>query len=106
MTGGHPSGYDGATGICWQFKNPGDRARDWRCTCPAHTAKDRELAFFGRCRSGRRWFWVAARYFGEGATLNGFTDTEDDAVDAAMAAVGAFVTASRSWPGPVTATST
>ena len=88
------SGYVPEDNICWQFNNPGDRNRDrrHRRTCPACSGSysERTLAYFGRCRSGQRWFWVASRYFGEGEKATGFTDTEDAAVEAAMTAVRSF----------------
>jgi hypothetical protein len=90
------SGYDPNTGICWQFRNKGD---DRWCKCPACSAQRPEcnLAFFGRCRSGRRWFWMARdwpRTIGTEDCLDvceyGWADTEDAAMAAAMAAVREF----------------
>jgi hypothetical protein len=85
------SGYDPAAGICWQFHNTGDQS--WRCKCPVHTAKNvkREWALFGRCRSGRRWFWSAHVSFGK-HEAHGWADTEESAMAAAMAAVRSFNT--------------
>jgi hypothetical protein len=81
----YTSGYDPETGICWQFCNKGDR--HWRCKCPAHLAPDRALSlYFGRCRSGSRWFWVA-HAFGNEKESHGWTDTEELATAVAMAAV-------------------
>lgn len=85
------SGYDPATGICWQFHNKGDRDKGngWRCKCPAHTADDRTLAYFGRCQSGARWFWTAITY-GRNREAFGWEDTEPGAMAAAIAAIRDF----------------
>ena len=85
------SGYDPATGICWQFRNKGDCHLHLRCQCPAHASRfgERTLAYFGRCRSGRRWFWSAQTFACEQAA-HGFADTEAAAFDDAMAAVRGF----------------
>jgi hypothetical protein len=48
------------------------------------TAPD-ELIMWGRCRSGRRWFWAASLYQGE--ALHGWADSESQAVADAHAAV-------------------
>jgi hypothetical protein len=80
------SGYDPQARICWQFGNKGDRA--WRCKCPAHSA-DCTWASFGRCRSGSRWFWVATERIDE-STAEGWADSEEEAIEAAMAAVRSF----------------
>jgi hypothetical protein len=47
----------------------------------------RVLIFFGRCRSGRRWFWAAQLFEDCDEALYGWTDTEDEALTAARAAV-------------------
>src|SRR3954454_14128861 len=84
-----PSGFIPEDNICWQFNNPGDRER--RCQCPACSHGERALAFFGRCRSGRRWFWSAHTLFTDiNHAACSFTDTEDAAIQAAMAAVCRF----------------
>ena len=85
------SGYDPATGICWQFRNKGDCHLHLRCQCPAHASRfgERTLAYFGRCRSGRRWFWSAQTFACEQAA-HGFADTEAAAFDDAMATVRGF----------------
>jgi hypothetical protein len=86
----HISGYDPETGICWQFCNKGDTAKP-RCKCPAHSNPygERTLTWFGRCRSGSRWFWSAATFNRE-KEAEGWADTEEEAMDAAMAAVCSF----------------
>ncbi|MGC4927256.1 hypothetical protein [Streptomyces sp. DT117] len=38
---------------------------------------DTPLIFWGRCRSGRRWFWAASEY--EGDQAHGWADTRDEA---------------------------
>jgi hypothetical protein len=83
------SSYDD-TGICWQFRNKDDSARG-RCPCPAHRAgpRKRELAYFGRCRSGKKWFWLANAGLGR-HLKHGFADDEDTAIAAAMLAVREF----------------
>ena len=48
-------------------------------------ATDPPLIFWGRCRSGRRWFWTANEYGGD--QLHGWADTPDDASRQANAAV-------------------
>lgn len=47
-------------------------------------APERELAMWGRCRSGRRWFWAARWHDQEDVphVLCGFEDTEGDALAA------------------------
>jgi hypothetical protein len=82
------SGYDPATQVCWDFRNKGDRT--WRCKCPAHTANERELFYFGRCRSGKRWFWQThCLELGEAPLRKkfGWADSEELATAAAVAAV-------------------
>jgi hypothetical protein len=84
------SGYDPATQICWDFRNKGDRT--WRCKCPAHIANspERDLFYFGRCRSGQRWFWQAhCLEWGEAPPRKkfGWADSEELATAAAIAAV-------------------
>jgi hypothetical protein len=83
------SSYDPETGICWQFRNKGDRKL--RCRCPACSGRygERTPAFFGRCRSGIRWFWLAYTYDLEREAF-GWADTEELATQAAMAAVRSF----------------
>lgn len=46
---------------------------------------DPPLIFWGRCRSGRRWFWAASEY--DGDQIHGWADTPDDASRQANAAV-------------------
>lgn len=48
------------------------------------SANDPPLIFWGRCRSGRRWFWTANEYDGE--QIHGWADTPDDASRQANAA--------------------
>ena len=86
------SGYDAETNICWQFRNKGDRDLD--CKCPAHTRSlgERMLAYFGRCRSGSRWFWSANIFFEGNKEAFGLTDTEEEAMAAAMTTVCSFRT--------------
>lgn len=64
-------------GICWHDR--GDRC---------HHNDRPKLIFWGRCRSGRRWFWTA-RLVEEGTPRNehGWADTQGDAMQAARAAV-------------------
>jgi hypothetical protein len=89
MDSNRVSGFDPATGICWNFRNPGDNR--W-CKCPACTTKagDRDLISFGRCRSGRRWFWTTrnlSRSCEKAVELHGWAEAEEAAVAAGMAAV-------------------
>jgi len=69
-----------APNICWH--DDGDSQR--RCQHP--DIDDRDLITWGRCRSGARWFW-AASVFLEDASAHGWAGTEEDAVEAARAAV-------------------
>ena len=85
------SGFNPDDNICWQFGNKGDRS--WRCKCPACIGRydTRESATFGRCRSGKQWFWYAGMGYLEGARkVTGYVDTEDQAIDAAMAVIRSF----------------
>lgn len=83
------SGYDPETNICWQFGNRGDKA--WRCKCPACSVpRDQyEWALFGRCHSGKRWFWAARLSLTEDEQ-HGWADTEEAATAAAIAVVHEF----------------
>ncbi|MFJ8766668.1 hypothetical protein [Streptomyces clavifer] len=47
-------------------------------------ASDPPLIMWGRCRSGRRWFWTAREYDGDQA--HGWADTRDEAARRANAA--------------------
>jgi hypothetical protein len=68
--------------VCWH-----DRRMPWSHDC-GHT---RPLLFmYGRCRSGRRWFWTAEcwQYDDDGITSeHGWEDTEEAALKAARVAV-------------------
>jgi hypothetical protein len=92
------SGYDPGTGICWQFRNKGDR--HWRCKCPVCSGPRPERSFimFGRYRSGQRWFWKAYNFtltsdrhlqtgVWEQVEEHGFEDTEEAAWAKIQAAV-------------------
>jgi len=46
---------------------------------------DTPLIMWGRCRSGRRWFWAVPDF--DGPREHGWADTEERAVNAAEAAV-------------------
>ncbi|KAB1149241.1 hypothetical protein F7R91_05640 [Streptomyces luteolifulvus] len=48
------------------------------------TTNDPPLIFWGRCRSGRRWFWTASEY--DGDQVHGWADTPDAASSQANAA--------------------
>ena len=99
------SGYEPKTGICWSFGNKGDNSSynknsHYHCRCPACIAShlrgekrlgQYETALFGRCRSGKRWFW-SARKFSEEAVF-GWIDTEEQATAAVMDAVRSLKTA-------------
>jgi hypothetical protein len=82
------SGYDPETGICWRFFNKGDE-HSLYCKCPAHSKRygERTLAWFGRCRSGSRWFWAAGAFFDDAVSVFGWENTEELATTTAMAAV-------------------
>jgi hypothetical protein len=51
--------------------------------------KDRELAFYGRCRSGKRWFW-SAHIMMEPDHAHGWADSEAQAITEARTAVQQF----------------
>jgi hypothetical protein len=91
VTNNRTSGYDPETGICWQFGNKGDKGSIY-CKCPTHSQSygERTLAYFGRCRSGSRWFWSAATLFERQQEASGWADTEEEAMNAARAAVCGF----------------
>jgi hypothetical protein len=89
------SGYDPNTSICWRFGNKGDNY--WRHKCPGCSAEC-SLIMFGRCRSGRRWFWQAFNSTQTNVRFHqtnvwtkieehGFEDTEEAAWASACAAV-------------------
>lgn len=72
------------SGICWHDTRP-----DWRHfrSCPGREGR---LIRWGRCRSGKRWFWaiVSLRYDIEDLDQTyGWADTEDQAFADARAAV-------------------
>jgi hypothetical protein len=86
------SGYDSATQVCWNFRNKGERSLLWRCKCPACTADspERELFQFGRCHSGKSWFWIARCYLFREERFKekfGWADSEELATATATAAV-------------------
>ena len=80
------SGYDPDTRICWMFCNKGDRHCN---SCPVHSAKykQQELVIFGRCRSGSRWFWTAYTCHEPTKRVDGWVNSEAEAMAAAVAAV-------------------
>jgi hypothetical protein len=73
--------------VCWHDGRQGP----WH-TCPydQYAPGDRDVFRWGRCRSGRRWFWAAAvlRYYADGdRAAHGWSDTEPEAVTAARESV-------------------
>ena len=86
------SGFDPSTGICWQFRHPGEQAFRWKTqherTCPVCSLKfdERGSAMFGRCRSGQRWFWTGFLLHEE-ERRSGFADSEEEAIAAVRAAL-------------------
>lgn len=64
--------------ICWHEPGP------WRASC-RRLHDGAVLLAYGRCRSGRRWFWAARDW--ESQVRHGRADTEDGALAAARAAV-------------------
>jgi hypothetical protein len=66
--------------ICWH-----DDSR----RCRDHHGGD-TLLWYGRCRSGRRWFWAAEEVTGHHGppSAHGWEDSDDAALRAARAAVG------------------
>src|SRR5271165_3394503 len=76
-----PYMYD-TDGICWHATG--------RSECPIdHLKLGDKFLFYGRCKSGRRWFWTAYdfRTQGDGTKAHGWEDTEQAALDAARAAI-------------------
>jgi hypothetical protein len=67
--------------ILWM---PNDRLsteeRAWSATHP-----DPTIVWYGRCRSGKRWFWLATTFHRDGSS--GFADTEQEAYAEVRAAV-------------------
>jgi hypothetical protein len=79
------SGYDPTTQVCWQFLNKGDDRWQHKCPACALPYGKSEHFSFGRCRSGKRWFWNAFSYSKQ--ERFGWADTEELATATAMAAV-------------------
>jgi hypothetical protein len=71
-----------ATHICWHEA----REAGWRA-CGGHD--HHELLLYGRCRSGRRWFWAAERVTGLAGAPHGhgWANSEPGAYEAAREAV-------------------
>jgi hypothetical protein len=68
--------------ICWHDDRPA-----WRHNCPVPVA-DGEYIMWGRCRSGRRWFWSASTPMSDPVRCSyGWADTETAAIEAGRAAV-------------------
>ena len=97
------SGYEPKTGICWSFGNKGDNSSYNKnshyhcrpaCTTSNLHGEERqgqyESALFGRCRSGKRWFWSAQKFNKE--AVFGWADTEEQAIAAVMDAVRSLKT--------------
>jgi hypothetical protein len=78
--------YD-SNGICWH------QPCRWRDRCRIeHGDLDDKFLIYGRCKSGRRWFWMAYDYRARcddqtDAGAHGWEDTEQAANDAARAAI-------------------
>jgi hypothetical protein len=75
-----------------------DREPNWRKTRKLGEAWRREnpgclIAWFGRCRSGKRWFWALGQYSAPANDSRGWSDTEEGALAAAR------LTAARAWGG-------
>lgn len=73
--------------ICWH-----DDRMPWRHRCPGRDQTDPyrvgESITWGRCRSGRRWFWAVSVDLSDSRQrLEGKADTEAEAITAARAAV-------------------
>ena len=74
-------------GICWHST---ERHNECRIN---HFRNGDKLFFYGRCKSGQRWFWAAHNYrIGkegdeEGEKVHGWEDTEQAALAAARAAI-------------------
>jgi hypothetical protein len=68
--------------VCWHERTA------WRNRC--REKHDGDLYFwYGRCRSGKRWFWAAQqhRVHGDGVSDHGWAATDDQALADARAAV-------------------
>jgi hypothetical protein len=68
--------YD-SDGICWH--------QDFERCRLDH--KGDGFFYYGRCRSGRRWFWEASNFRDRNEKAHGWENTEQEAVAAARAAV-------------------
>jgi hypothetical protein len=72
--------------VCWHAD--GMIRRDHECY---DTVLDRMLFVYGRCRSGRRWFWAGEcndwRGDGDEITMHGWAETEEEALQEARAAI-------------------
>ena len=73
--------------ICWHSE-----AGIKHCPCPARSLGygERDLIWWGRCQSGRRWFWattVLTYSDSDARREHGWADTEDQASCAARASV-------------------
>lgn len=75
-------------GVCWHHRNK----RSDRCGIK-HS--DDILFLYGRCRSGRKWFWAVRSSYRLEKEAHGWEDTEQGALDAARAAVKEFVQGHR-----------
>jgi hypothetical protein len=72
--------------ICWHNIGGGFRERTRNCRWSLNNAN---RVFYGRCRSGRRWFWVASFWApkaDDAHRLHGWEDTEHLAIEAAKLA--------------------
>lgn len=67
--------------VCWHEVRNDWRHRD---VCPAGGG---DLILWGRCRSGRRWFWAALAVGDIDRSVHGWADSEDQAVTDARTAV-------------------
>jgi hypothetical protein len=71
--------------ICWHKPGP------WREQCQKDHRGNGDIGFmYGRCRSGKRWFWYVSNYdwrTNNRITDRGWSDSEDQALGDARAAI-------------------
>lgn len=79
----------GEARVCWDHS-----WLDRHHQCDADFADGDLLIQWGRCRSGRRWFWIAVNV-GDDKDVHGWTDNKVEATVAARAAVVALADGAR-----------
>jgi hypothetical protein len=68
--------------ICWHVPEPWHIEKQRRCN-----HRDQPKFSYGRCRSGKRWFWTVLEWFKPETYTDGWEDSEEAALAAARDAV-------------------